>query len=396
MSRKNHSFIKLQILSIIIFLSFLFLSCHKVSTQAASLQLNSPSLKGTNYSSTYTSFATIQIPIQITNDSGFNYQAALQKGSNNIEVPTGTLHIKVGFLAMGVNATNSTVCSSVGNNSNNNEQQEVLYTELTADYNVDANTSTININFPNPFSIIKFDHFGFNITTASGTPAANAAVSFFDPISGLPLKNPCTNIAFNAKADSQGRVAQDIPVYSNSLQFGFNVVTNDGSTQKFLPTLVRGSKNAQFYFMYMSNGSTNAMNDQTDSFLGDGYTIAQRRDTLLRNPRFPDIASYTFTAPDSTTGFVNLYPTYTAQQNDLISQRQFIIMCQILDYTNTNILAPFQPCNNYIPSIFNYLYPLIYGNTYYLSAYLTDTENFIASDKTAAAPFNILFTNGIL
>jgi hypothetical protein len=403
MSRNNHSIKNLLILFLIILLSFLFLSCHKVSTQPATLELNAPSLNGTNYSSIYSSFAAIQIPIKITNDSGFNYQAALQTGSNNIQIPSGTIHVKVGFLALGLNAATPTVCAASGSNNNNNNnnnsgQQSVLYTELDSDFSVDSTTTTISINFPSPFAIINFDHFGFMITTASGAQATNAQISFFDPISGLPLTDPCTKVAFNATADSQGRVAQDLPVYSNSLQFGFNVVASDGSTQKFLPTLVRGSTNAQFYYLPMANGNVTAINQQTVSFIGDGYTIAQRRDTLQKNPRFPDLpAPYTFTAPNSTTGFVNLYPNLgTTQPNDLINSRKITIMCQILNYQNTVILAPFQACNGNIPSIFTYPITLMYGDGYYLSAYLIDSENFYPSNTTAAAPANLNFTDGNL
>jgi hypothetical protein len=141
----------------------------------------------------------------------------------------------------------------------------------------------------------------------------------------------------------------------------------------------------------MVNGSTEAMDQQTVSFIGDGNSITYRRDTLLRNPRYPDIANYTITAPNPSTGFVSLYPTYTAQQYELITQRHFIVQCQISDSSNYNVLSAFQTCNSYIPSIFTYPIALTSGQSYYLSAYLIDEENFLASDKSQSNPASVFF-----
>lgn len=152
--------------------------------------------------------------------------------------------------------------------------------------------------------------------------------------------------------------------------------------------------------MKMASGSLTAMNDQTDSFLGDGFTIAQRRDTLLKNPRFPDITSATLNSPDYNTGFASLYPNYTQSGNqyDLINRRKLIINCQILDYSQIPIFpfTNYQICNNYYPDIGLITSPnLSGGSSYYLNVYYYDTEGYCplssASGCTAANPLSISF-----
>lgn len=385
MNNANYFVKSLLILSFIIFFSNSLISCNKAPSQKATLEINAPSLNKKDKSSIFTSFATIQIPIQITNDNGFKYQAALNVGANNIQIPIGTIHIKLGFIAMGLNAANPTACSSSSSNSssNNNNQNTILYSEFTSDYNIDVTTTSININFPD-FSIINFDHFGFMITDSSGGQASNAQATYYDPISGLPLIDPCDNTPFNDSADSQGRLAEDLPIYSSSLQFGIQITSSDGKVQKFLPTFVRGATNAQFYNLSMANATVSPIDENTVSFIGDGYSIAYRRDTLHLNPRFPDFTGYTINSFNYTSGGitkygVNLYPSIASSQNyDLIKQRKINVMCKIMNGSNI-VTNSFQICDSYIPDVFNYPSALNTTLSYSIDAYLIDSEDYIAS-----------------
>ncbi|KAB8040623.1 hypothetical protein GCL60_01500 [Silvanigrella paludirubra] len=386
-------FQKYLFLCLFIILSNNFISCHHYSGQSINFQVNAPSLNNHNRSSSYTSFITRQIPIQITNSSGFNLQTTLNSGSNSVQLPTGSIHIKIGYLADGLKSSQTT-CDNSGSNNSSGDDNKVLYTEFESDFTINSSTSSININFPNPFTEFSFDHFGFIIIDASGNPAVNAQVYYVDPISNQKIYNPCKGIPENGTTDSLGRFAVDLPVYNNSKQFYFNVVLSDGTTQNFKPTLARGASKAQFYFMKMASGSLTAMNDQTDSFLGDGFTIAQRRDTLLKNPRFPDITSATLNSPDYDTGFASLYPNYTQTENqyDLIYRRKLVIMCQILD-SNNNPISPFsnyQICNNYYPDIGLITSPnLSSGSSYNLNVYYYDTEGYCPLSSTSGCTASI-------
>ncbi|APJ03834.1 hypothetical protein [Silvanigrella aquatica] len=376
---------------IILIFCILLLSCRRISTQQASFSVNEPTFNGAKYSS-YAGFTKIQIPIQITNSSGYNYQGTLQTGANSIQIPNGTVTIKVGFLAQGYNSSSSSACKS-SNDSDNNEDQSALYTEFNGNFSIDDNTNSININFPNPFSVINFDHFGFIIYTPSGLPAVNANVTFFDPISGSPLLDPCTNTPFSSYTDSQGRLAQDIPIYNSSKLFGFIVTLSDGTVQKFLPTLPRGATNAQFYKMNMSDGTLASMNDQSDSFLGDGNTIAYRRDTLHKNPRFPDFSNYTLNYPDYSSGKMNLYPNNSsAQQYDLINSRKLIFYCQVYNYTGPVPSPPYPICKRDISNILTYPLAITANGSYVINSYITDTEGYNASDKSPSNPATITFS----
>ncbi len=373
-------FQKYLFLCLFIILSNNFISCHHYSGQSLNFQVNAPSLNNHNRSSNYTSFVTRQIPIQITNSNGFNLQTTLNAGSNSVQLPTGSIHIKIGYLADGLTSS-QTICDSNNSNSDSEDDNKVLYTEFESDYTINSNTNSININFPNPFAEISFDHFGFIITDSSGNPVTNARVYYVDPISNQKINNPCNGASENDYTDSLGRLAIDLPIYSNSKQFHFIVVQNDGTTKTFKPTLARGSSTAQFYFMKMADGSVTALNDQTDSFLGDGYTIAQRRDTLLKNPRFPDISSVSLNSPNMTTGEINLYPNYTPSGNqyDLLNRRKYITYCQILD-NSSNPISPFttyQKCKRFYPDIGLITSPnLSVGVIYNIKAYFTDSEGY--------------------
>ena len=291
----------------------------------------------------------------------------------------GSIHIKIGYLADGLTSS-QTACNRSNSSSDSNDDNKLLYTEFESDYTINSNTNSININFPNPFAEIKFDHFGFIITDVSGNPVTNAQIFYVDPISNQKITNPCNGASENDYTDSLGRLAIDLPIYSNSKQFHFIVVQNDGTTKTFKPTLARGSSTAQFYFMKMADGSVTAMNDQIDSFLADGYTIAQRRDTLLKNPRFPDISSPSLNTPN-IAGEINLYPNYTPSGNqyDLLNRRKYVIYCQILDNVS-NPISPFtnfQKCNRFYSDIGLITSPnLSIGLSYNIKAYYTDSEGY--------------------
>lgn len=383
---------------IILLLAKSFLSCHYIGGQSIGFQVNAPALNGSMNSSSYTSFAAIQIPVQITNSSGFNLQTSLNAGSNSLQLPTGTIHIKIGYLAQGLKSSQTNTCN---NTNSGNEDDDVLYSEFESDYTINANTESININFPKPFEDIPFDHFGFTITDSSGNPAAGAQIYYVDTISGVKLKDRCKGTDFNDTADSLGRFAIDLPIYSSKKQFKFIVVSADGNTRSFQSTLKRGSSKAQFYFMKMADGSMTAMNELTDSFLGDGFTIAQRRDSLLKNPRFPDISSVTLNAPNYMTGFVSLYPFNSQSTNDLIYKRKFNIFCEIKD-SSSNVIYPMQDCKYNYSNIFKLPDPEIAINTggYTLSVYYVDTEGYCPITSpygcSAAGPVSVLFNYGSL
>jgi len=224
-------FQKYLFLCLFIILSNNFISCHHYSGQSINFQVNAPSLNNHNRSSNYTSFITRQIPIQITNSSGFNLQTTLNSGSNSVQLPTGSIHIKIGYLADGLTSS-QTACNSSGSNNSSGDDNKVLYTEFESDYTINSDTSSININFPNPFTVFSFDHFGFIVTDASGNPAVNAQVYYVDPISNQKIYNPCKGTPENDTTDTSGRLAIDLPIYNNSKQFYFGSIWIPGSFMK--------------------------------------------------------------------------------------------------------------------------------------------------------------------
>lgn len=370
---------------IIIFLTKLFTSCSYFKSPGVSFNINAPSLTG-GTRSLYSSFTTVQIPISITNSSGFQLQKALSAGANSVQIPTGSLHIKVGYLAFGNTSGNSSSCN---NNNNGGGPNNVLYSEYEFDYTIDSNTTKIDINFPNPFSIIPVDHFGFLIKDKNGNPAANATIYYFDVISEQNIVDPCEGKIASDVTDSQGRVAVELPIYSDSKRFRFMVQTADGNTKVFKPVFVRGASKAQFYYVNMADGSVTAMNENTDSFLQDGYSIAYTRDVLQKNPRFPDFLSYVLQTPNSNDFTVFLGPQSNSQDPySLINRRSFDIYCQIKDYTNTNILLPFQPCPRQNFVITTLPISWTYGQTYYIYAFIKDRDGYIITASNNYVSFN--------
>ncbi|BBH53279.1 hypothetical protein [Fluviispira sanaruensis] len=360
-------------------------SCGKLKQQNLGFELRSPALpKFQNNGLTYTSFAPIHIPISITSSTGFSYTGALQAGANTISLPVATaLTIQIGYLAYGLTAgqTLAQQCSQ-----SNNSPNAVLYTEYTTSFSIDETSSSVNINFPNPFTEVNFDHFGFKIKTSSGTPAANAVAYFEDVISQSAIVDPCKNAPLYNNVDSGGRLPINIPIYSSTSQFRIRIVAADGTTQVFSPTLPRGASNAQFYFMQFGSGAVTAMNESTDSFLDDGYPIAVRRDSMNRNPRYADINTYTFNPPDISTGLTNFHPANQTSG----SNRSLVVKCQItIDSSGSHgaVIVPYQTCPLNISNIYTYFTQLSTGTYYFLDAYLMDSENFLASNTSATNPY---------
>ncbi len=91
MNGKRFSFI------IIIFLAKFLSACSYFKNPSLSFNINTPSLVG-QARSLYTSIQAIQIPISITNSNGFKLQTTLNAGSNSVQIPTGSIHIKIGYL----------------------------------------------------------------------------------------------------------------------------------------------------------------------------------------------------------------------------------------------------------------------------------------------------------
>ncbi|KAB8033417.1 hypothetical protein [Fluviispira multicolorata] len=374
-----------------IFISSIIFSCGNLKTQNLGFKLKSPNLpKFSNYS-TFTSFAPFHIPISITSNAGFSFTGTLQAGANTISLPVATsLTLTIGYLAIGLSGSQTLAQQC---NSNNNQTTSVLYTELTQTLSIDETTSSIDINFPNPFTLVNFDHFGFKILDSSNANAANATVYLEDVISKSSIIDPCKKTPLSESVDSGGRYPTDIPIYSSSGQFRFRVVTTDGTTQIFTPTLPKGSSTAKFYFMQIGGaGTLTPMNESTDSFLDDEISIATRRDSLNRNPRYADIASYTFSPPDISSGMTSFYPNSQSNSNN----RSFVAKCQItlsVSGTHGAIVYPFQTCNMNITNIFTDLTALTAGTSYFLDAYLLDSENFLASNTTAASPYTPIVTS---
>ncbi|WGL59964.1 hypothetical protein QEJ31_15635 [Pigmentibacter sp. JX0631] len=369
---------------IIIFLAKFIFACSYFKSPGISFNINAPSLTGSSRS-LYSSFTTVQIPISITNSSGFQLQKALTAGSNSVQIPSGSIHIKIGYLAFGNISGSSGSCN---NNNNGGGPNNVLYSEYEFDYTIDSNTSSININFPSPFSLIPVDHFGFLIKDKNGNPATNATIYYFDLISEQNIVDPCEGKIASDVTDSQGRVAVELPIYSNSLKFRFMVQTADGNTKVFKPVLTRGATKAQFYYVNMADGSVTAMNENTDSFLQDGYSIAYTRDVLQKNPRFPDFYTYTLQSVDANNN-IYLGPQSNSQDPySLINRRGFDIYCQIKDYSNTNILYPFQLCPRQFFTITTLPITWTYGQTYNIYAFIKDRDGYIITPSNSYIPFN--------
>lgn len=366
---------------LIIFLSKLFFSCSYFRSPGLSFNINNPSLVG-QASSLYTSFQAVQIPITITNSSGFKLQTTLNSGANSVQIPTGNIHIKIGYLAVGI--TSTTFCGSNSGGPNN-----VLYTEFETDFNITNSTESININFPQPFSVIPMDHFGFIVKDKNGNLAQNATIYYYDLISEQNIIDPCKGTSLNDTADSQGRIAVDFPIYSNTLKMRFIVQTADGDKKKFEPTFVRGSPKAQFYYLNMSDGSITAMDENNESFLQDGFSIAYTRDVLMKNPRFPDFYSYVLQSPDPYTYSVFLGPQSNNQDPySLMNRRSLDIYCKITDYTNSNILYPNQICprNPFVILTLNMTWT--YGQSYNIYAYAIDKEGYQINPSNSYVPFS--------
>jgi len=374
---------------------FITESCSPNKFKFTKITINQPNYFNSSLSnkSSYLSIRPIQIPVSIKNNSGFLLNTELKSGTNSLSLPTGTISIKIGFLAMGYSTTTPTNCSNTNsNNSSENETEKVLYTELETELTIDENTTSIPINFPNPFNVVTFDKFGFKIKNISGNPAAGATIYYIDPISEIKLSDPCTQTPFSDTADSEGRVTINIPIYSNSSQFRFEIVSTDGIKQTIQPTLTKNSSVAKFYNLSMADGSFSQMNESTDSFLNNGQSIAYRRDVLQRNPRFPDIASYTIQSPNLSTGMMSFYPSsITNNSNELINKRKFKFLCEI-KLTSGTIIHQMQSCKNFYSNFFTEPVQLSQGQSYTISAYLTDNEGFLASDKTATTPATVSFT----
>ncbi|WP_338634874.1 hypothetical protein [Spirobacillus cienkowskii] len=390
-SRIGLKFIALYLFVII----FITESCSPNKIKFTKITINQPNHLNSslNNKSSYLSIRPIQIPVSMKNNSGFLLNTELKSGTNSLSLPIGKISIKIGFLAMGYTTTTPSNCSNTNSNNNSeNETENVLYTEFETELTIDENTTSIPINFPNPFNIVTFDKFGFKIKNILGNPAAGATIYYIDPISGIKLSDPCTQTPFSDTADSEGRVAINIPIYSNSSQFHFEIVSTDGIKQTIQPTLTKNASVAKFYNLFMVDGSYSPMNEATDSFLNNQQTIAYRRDVLLRNPRFPDIANYSIQAPNSTTGMFNLYPSsITNNSNELINKRKFKFQCEIKLSSGT-IIYQMQSCKNFYSNFFTEPVQLSQGQSYTISAYINDEEGFLASDKSATTPATVSFT----
>ncbi|WP_186644638.1 hypothetical protein [Fluviispira vulneris] len=371
--------------------SVLIASCGDLKQHNLGIKLRSPALpKFQSNGITYTSFSPIHIPVSITSNAGFSYTGALKAGANTISLPVATaLTVQIGYLAYGLTAgqTLAQQCSQ-----NNNGPNAVLYTEYTTSFTIDEASSSVNINFPNPFTVVNFDHFGFKVKTSSGSPAANAVAYFEDVISKSSIVDPCKNTPLFENIDSGGRLPIDIPIYSSTSQFRIRIVAADGTTQVFTPTLPKGAANAQFYFMQFGSGAVTAMNESTDSFLDDGYPIAYRRDSMNRNPRYADINTYTFYPPDISTGMTSFYPANQTSG----SNRSYVVKCQItLDTSGSHgaVVVPYQTCPLNIPNIYTYFTQLTTGTYYFLDAYLMDSENFLASNTSSSNPYTPILSS---
>lgn len=362
---------KNSLLILSLFISTFFFACSYFKKPSVSFNINAPELSGIA-GTLYTSFQAVQIPVLITNSEGFSLRTTLNAGSNALELPVGNLNIKIGYLALGSTSATHPICGEESDGPEN-----VLYSEFQSDFSINANTSSININFPEPFAVIPMERFGFQIKDANGNPAANASITYYDIISEKILIDPCKGSEINEIADSLGRIATDFPVYSNTFKLRFVIKTPDGNSKLFESTFTRGNATAQFYFLNMNSGSVVPMNESTDSFLQDGYSIAYTRNTLLKNPRFPDFSSYILQSPNMANYSVNLGP----QINDpnpysLIRSRRIKIYCEIKDSTNTNILLANQICprSDFIITSLPITWTL--GQLYNIYAYAVDSDGY--------------------
>jgi hypothetical protein len=345
------------------------------------------------------SFLTVHIPIRIEGPDGFLLTSNLEEGSDNIlELPAqGILKMKVGYLAFQTDEPNlKNWCLT----HQTKDVQTFLYTETEQSFTVDEKTSILNISFQKPFEIISSRSFGFQMQENQNKGASHAKIFYLDPISSQALVDPCTQKEFFEIADTEGRLAFNFPVYNSDKNMQFKIVTENGFTRILSYQFEKSNTKTQFFKidLFQQNPDLEPMDENTESFLNDGNSIAYRRDVLKRNPRFPDFLNFTFQAPDPVTGTLNflsdLYRNENMGGNDdpfsLLKQRRLKVRCQISEALPTGhgtIVAPYQDCPTHLGNAFKELTThLVSQNFYFIDAYLIDDENFVAADKTLSNP----------
>lgn len=370
------------IYSFFIFSSFcLFISCKQNSTNISNLKINTPDFNITNESTHFSSFVPITIPIKITNSNGFTLQTNLTEENKNISLPNGVFHVQAGYLA--IENKYLDICQT---NEYEPKQHSLFYTEYETDFEISEKNPEFNLYFPTPPKLVSLFPFAFKILDSNGTPARYAKVFYEDPISGLKLKDPCSNVPLSDTTDSEGRLAVDLPIYNNLNQLKLLVITEEEDIAKeFKIDFVQKQTNAQFYKLNMFNNSLSLMDEQSESFLEDGFSISYRRDVLRRNPRFPDLPNFIIKDPDFETGFLslidNIFDNINVNYFDLITKRKFVVYCRLLKNTEDNqntVIISMQNCNNPIENILQFIK---INENLIIEATLMDSENYIASNK---------------
>ncbi|MBX9703792.1 MAG: hypothetical protein K2X39_06530, partial [Silvanigrellaceae bacterium] len=287
-------------------------------------------------------YTPIFIAISLQGAGGFRYQSLvdLNEKSVTLKIPQGNVSVTsaVMYQKIPLGYTLSDYCAAKVNKSfllskNVNEQNGTLYTESTQTFNINQSTKDIKVAFNNSLTTTKNNLYGFIFFNPDGSKATGSVV-YLDPISRSPVLDPCTGKPFQDTLDNAGRLAVNIPLFNSQSMMGFRLNSSQGSFDFYRQFRLQPTA-PQFFKMYAANLQSSEMDQNSESFLENGLTIAQSISKGI-NPRFEQFNQLSFSLPSQFNSLSQLASSVIFDAGSLTflqtnsDQRGLTAMCALV------------------------------------------------------------------